>query len=177
MKELQAAIAIDIRFFLTNPGFQSFFANLPKKSFHNYRSGQKTQVADQIADWSLHHSVQPLRVFDYQTRVNPDDYDDERTHVSYHYSATVAWGETQVETIHVNTENIYGINDRRAYALIDQIDSINDELRGFFDSKAITEEESQLAAEMSYLVGYACSLLGLQPQTVKFIYDSTEVFT
>jgi hypothetical protein len=175
LKALQAEMAIDIRFLLTNRGFQSFFADLPKKSFHNYHSGRKTQVADQISAWVLHQSAQPLRVFDYQTRVDPDDYDDERSYVSYHYSVKVAWGETSVETIHVNTENIYGVNNRRAYALTDQIGDIHDGLWEFFDRKVITDNESQMVAEMSYLVAYAASLLALQPQTVKFTYDSAVV--
>jgi hypothetical protein len=175
LKELLAAMAIDIRFLMMNPGFQSFFADLPKTSFHNYRSGQKTQVADPVSAWVLHGSAQPLRVFDYQTRVDPDDYDDERTYVSHHYSVNVAWGEMPVETIHVNTKNIYGVNNCRSHSLIDQIGDLNDGLWEFFDRKVVTEEESQLVAEMSYLVAYAASLLALQPQTVKFTYDSAVV--
>jgi hypothetical protein len=175
LNELQAAMAVDIRFLLTNPEFQAFFASLPPKIFHDYRSGVKTQVSDQVSAWHLHDSALPLRVFDYQTRVDPDDYDDERTYVSYHYSVTVGWGTKTVETINVNTESIYGVNERRAYSLIDQIDNIHDGLWEFFDRKVVTAEESQLVAEMSYLVGYAASLLALQPQMVKFTYDSAVV--
>jgi hypothetical protein len=95
--------------------------------------------------------------------------------VSYHYSVTVGWGVKTVETINVNTESIYGVNERRAYALIDQIDNIHDGLWEFFDRKCVIAEELQLGAEISYLVRYAASLLALPPQTVKFTYDAAGV--
>jgi hypothetical protein len=64
------------------------------------------------------------------------------------------------------------VSEQHSYSTFDQIGSIYGSLLGFYERSTVTSEDAVRIAEMSILVVYACQLLSLQVQTVKFTYDS-----
>jgi hypothetical protein len=172
LQELHDQIATDAVFLLTSDGLQEFVTSLPQQDLHNYYSRTKIKWSKVVSTWLLHQSEVSLQVFDYETVVNPDDYDDERTHASYGYRVTVRWGEATIMVNDVLTQKIYGVAEQYSYSTFDQISRIYGDLLKLYDRDSGTPEDAVRIAEMSILVAYACQLLKLKVQTVQFTYDS-----
>jgi hypothetical protein len=51
-----------------------------------------------------------LRVFAYQEKFEPDDYDDEHTYASYSFNVKVAWDATTIDVTDIKTLKIYGLS-------------------------------------------------------------------
>jgi hypothetical protein len=172
LQELHDQIATDAKFLLASDGLQEFVTSLPQKDLRNYYSETRIKWSKVVSTWSLHQSEVPLKVFDYETVVNPDDYDDERTHTSYSYRVAVGWGEATTLVNDVLTQQIYGVSEQHSYSMFDQISSIYGDLLALYDRDTGTPEDAVRIAEMSILVAYACQLLRLKVQTVQFTYNS-----
>jgi hypothetical protein len=171
LEELQTAISVDARFLLQTARFQEFFEqHLNVKS--KYYRDRTPQVDDIVANWSLvgesapleHDLNRPLRVFAYQEKFEPDDYDDERTYASYSFNVKVAWDAMTIDVTDIRTLKIYGLNDYRRESFADLSELISWELKKFSENKLLVKE-------LSYLVTYCCLLLAQQPSTVEFTYN------
>jgi hypothetical protein len=171
LAELQTAIGVDARFLLKTARFQEFFEqHLNVKS--KYYRDKTPQVNEIVANWSLvtgvapleNHFDRPLRVFAYQQKFEPDDYDDERTYASYSFNVKVAWDTTTIDITDIKALKIYGFNDYRHESFADLAELISWELKDFPDDRLLTKE-------LSYLVTYCCLLLAQKPSTVEFTYN------
>lgn len=171
LEELQTAISVDARFLLQTARFQEFFEqHLNVKS--KYYRDRTPQVDEIVANWSLlggsapleNDLDRPLRVFAYQEKFEPDDYDDERTYASYSFNVKVAWDATTIDVTDIRTLKIYGLNDYRRESFADLSELISWELKKFSENKLLVKE-------FSYLVTYCCLLLAQNPSTVEFTYN------
>jgi hypothetical protein len=172
LEELQTAIGVDARFLLTTARFQEFFdRHLNVKS--KYCRDKTPQVDEIVANWSLVDGAaplearfdRPLRVFAYQEKFEPDDYDDERTYASYSFNVKVAWDTKTIDVTDIKTLKIYGLNDYRRESFADIAKLISWKLGDFSKNKLSIEE-------LSYLITYCCLLLAQKPSAVEFAYNS-----
>jgi hypothetical protein len=116
----------------------------------------------------------PLAIWDYETTVDHDAYDDERTHSAYGYGVTLLIG-AQSQRIEVLTQRLYSPVERRSYSLRQRLDYyFEDRVTQLLSQQNITVAQDGLAQEISYLFGCAAHLLSLTPQTVQFHYSTTE---
>jgi hypothetical protein len=173
LEELQTAIGVDARFLLKTARFQEFFNRYLNVKSTYYRD-KTPQVDEIVANWSLVAGAvpledrfvdRPLRVFAYQEKFEPDDYDDERTYASYSFNVKVAWDATTIDITDIKTFKIYGLNDDRRESFADIAKLISWQLGDFSKNKLPIEE-------LSYLITYCCLLLAQKPSTVEFAYNS-----
>ncbi len=158
--ELQTFIGIDARFLLNTAQFQEFF--------EKFLQPQPKQEWD-LSNWLLSQSDQPVRVFDYQEKSDPDDYDDERNYASDGFEVKVSWGEQTVEVDRIRTLKIYGTEDYRYESYTERAEAISWRMEDF-----PADERGDIYAELSCLVTYCCVLLAQTPPTVKFTYNSAD---
>jgi hypothetical protein len=170
LQALQTAIGLDARFILTTARFQEFFERqLNVKS--KYGRDRAPQADDSVTNWSLARFDRPLRVFAYQEKFEPDDYDDENTYASYRFNVKVAWDETTRDITDIRALAIYGVNNYRPESFSDLAESIAWELEDFPDK---SDPKNWLSIEeLSYLVTYCCLLLAQKPSTIEFAYNSS----
>jgi hypothetical protein len=127
------------------------------------------------ANWQLTQMDLPLALRDYETTVDHDAYDDERTHSAYGYGVTLLLGE-QSQRVEVLTKRIYSPVERRSYSLRQPLDYyFEDKVTQLLSEQNITVAQDGLAQEISCLFGCTARLLSLTPQTVPFHYSNTEV--
>lgn len=168
LQKLQTEIGVDARFLLKTARFQEFFEqHLNVKS--KYNRDKTPQVDDLVANWWLVSFDRPLRVFDYQEKFEPDDYDDENTYASYRFNVKVAWDETTSDITDIRALAIYGFNNYQSESFADLAESVSWEL-GDFPDKSDPKNWLQIK-QLSYLVIYCCLLLAQQASTIEFTYN------
>jgi hypothetical protein len=175
LAQIYAQLATDARCLLNSIELQSFISQVqatPARVRWN-QSEPSPEVDANPANWHLAQMDLPLAIRDYETTVDHDAYDDERTHSAYGYGVTILIGE-QSQRVEVLSKRIYSPVERRSYSLRQQLDYyFEDKVMQLLSEQNITVEDG-LAQEISYLFGCAARLLSLTPQRVQFHYSSTE---
>lgn len=166
LKRITDALATDARCLLSTPELSAFVQEFKRMSRPWYSQKSESPIADDPTTWLLATLELPIVLSNYQTSVDPNAYDDERTHVLYSYSLSLRLGDAE-RVIEVPKERIYGLNECREFSLREQIDfyiagDVDDLLREVNYPEA---EINQLAAEISVLVGYATQVFALKPRT------------
>jgi hypothetical protein len=172
LEELQTAIGVDARLLLKIARFQEFFEQHLNVKSRYYRD-KTPQVDEIVANWSLvggsapleDRIDRPLRLFAYQEKFEPDDYDDERTYASYSFNVKVAWDAKTIDVTDIKILKIYGLNDDRRESFADIAQLISWQLGKLSENKLFLKE-------LSYLITYCCLLLAQKPSTVEFAYNS-----
>lgn len=176
LAQLQAQLATDARCLLNSVELQTFIAQLqamPATSRWNYTEPM-SEVDVNPANWQLTQMDLPLAIRDYETTVDHEAYNDERTYSAYGYRVTIIVGQ-QRQQIEVLTKSIYSPVDHGFYSLREQLYYFfEDEVEKLLAEQNITLAQDLLAQEISCLFGCAVGLLLLAPQTVQFNYSSTE---
>jgi hypothetical protein len=183
LKQLQAQLATNARCLLNSVELQAFVAEvqaIPAQA--RWQPVELPEVDANSAHWQLAQTDIPLFIRDYETTVDHDAYDDERTHSTDGYRVTIGVGQ-QSQPIEVLTKRIYSPIEEHSYHLRQQLEYyFEGEVAQLLSQQTftspqtftVTESQSLLAQEISYLFGCAVRLLSLTPQTVQFRYSSTE---
>jgi hypothetical protein len=118
LAQLQAQLATDARCLLNSTELQTFTAEVQAipASVRWNQTEPPLEVNADPASWQLTQMELPLAIHDYETMVDHDAYDDERTHSAYGYKVTVQVGE-QSQLLEVLSERIYSPVERRPYSL------------------------------------------------------------
>lgn len=176
LAHLHTQLAADARCLLNSTELQTFIPQLQATPAHmRWNQTEPPQDVDvNPAHWQLTQMDLPLAIRDYDTTVDHDAYDDERTHSAYGYGVTITVGE-QSQRVEVLTQRIYSPVERRSYSLRQQLDYyFEDEVTQLLSGQNITLAQDGLVQEISCLFGCAAHLLSLTPRTVQFHYSSTE---
>ncbi len=176
LEQLQMHLAADARCLLDSIELQTFIPQVqstPVRMRWN-QTEPSPEVDANPANWQLIHMHLPLAIRDYETTVDHDAYDDERTHSAYGYRVTITVGE-QSQRVEVLTKRIYSPVEQRSYSLRQQLDYyFEDQVTQLLSQQNITVAQDELAQEASYLFGCAAHLLSLTPQTVQFHSSTSE---
>ena len=134
------------------------------------------EVDGNAANWQLAQTDFTLGIREYETTVDHDAYDDERTHSAYGYAVTIQVGD-QTNRLEVLTHRVYSPIDQRDYNLRDQLDCyVEAYVEDLLELPKIEESiKPRLAREISYLLGCAVRLLCLTPHSVEFHYPNLEI--
>lgn len=176
LAQIHAQLSTDARCLLNSIELQTFIPQVqatPARVRWN-QTEPSPEVDTNSANWQLTQMDLPLAIRDYETTVDHDAYDDERTHSAYGYGVTLLIGE-QSQRVEVLTKRIYSPVERRSYSLRQQLDYyVEDKVTQLLSQQNITVAQDGLGQEISYLFGCAAHLLSLTPQTVQFHYSTTE---
>ncbi|MBD2607354.1 hypothetical protein H6G81_23195 [Scytonema hofmannii FACHB-248] len=175
LKRITDALATDARCLLPTPELSAFVQEFKRMSRPWYSQKPESPIADDPTTWLLATLSLPISLSNYQTSVDPNAYDDERTHILYSYSLSLRLGNAE-RVVEIPYKRTYNLNEHRDFSLKEQIDfyiagDVDDLLREIKHPEA---EINQLTAELSALVGYATSLFALTPRTANFEYTSTQ---
>ncbi|HEY9645316.1 MAG TPA: hypothetical protein V6C88_03050 [Chroococcidiopsis sp.] len=177
LAQLHRQLGVDARCLLNSTELETFISQVqtaPSRVRWN-QTQPPPEVDANPAHWQLTQMDLPLAIRDYETTVDHDAYDDERTHSAYGYGVTLLIGE-QSQRIEVLTQRIYSPIESRSYSLRQQLDYyIEDQVTRLLSQQNIAFVQDVLVQEISYLFGCAAYLLSLTPRTVEFHYSSTEV--
>lgn len=176
LAQLHAQLAADARCLLNSFELQSFISQVQATPAHVRwnQTEPPPEVDANPAHWQLTQMDLPLAIRDYETTVDHDAYDDERTHSAYGYGVIIVVG-AQSQRVEVLTQCVYSPVEHRSYSLRQQLDYyFEDKVTQLLSQQTITLAQDRLAQEISCLFGCAVRLLALTPQTVQFHYSTTE---
>lgn len=174
LKRITDALATDARCLLPIPEFSEFVQEYKRMSRPWYSQKSESPIADDPTTWVLTTLEIPIVLTNFQTSVDPNGYDDERTHTLYGYSVSLKLGDAK-GVIEVQEKRIYNLDECREFSPREQIDFfiadyVDDVLR---EANYPLSEINQLTAEISVLLGYATQVFVLKPRTAVFEYTST----
>ncbi len=174
---LQAQLGTDARCLLNSAELQAFVAEVQAIpiSYPWERREPKPELNADSALWHLAQATFIVAVRDPTNTVDHDGYDDERTHSTYGYAVTIQVGD-QTKRLEVLTHRVYSPIDQRDYDLRDQLNFyVEYDVAELLELQGIEKSvKSQLAREISYLLGCAVRLLSLTPHRIEFHYPISE---
>jgi len=177
LAQLKAQLALDARPLLPSAELQAFVAEVqatPPLQRWNQREPAPELDANPVT-WQLAQTDLPLAVHGYESTVDHDAYDDERTHSAYGYGVTIQVGD-QSRRLEVLTQRIYSPVSHQSYSLRQELHyDFEDAVMEMLPQQDIAASQGQLALEIGYLLGCAARLLSLTPRTLQFQYSSEEV--
>jgi len=176
LAQFHTQLSTDARCLLTSTELQTFISQVQATpALVRWNQKEPTPDADaHPANWQLSQMNLPIAIRDYETTVDHNAYDDERTHSAYGYKATLVVGE-QSQQIEVLTRRIYSPVEERFYSLRQQLAYyIEEQVIRLLPQQNSTPAQDLLVQEISYLFACAAGLLSLTPQTVQFHYSTTE---
>jgi hypothetical protein len=158
---------------LPTPELSAFVQEFKQMSRPWYSQKPESPIADDPTTWVVATLEWTIGLSNYQTLVDPNGYDDERTHISYSYSLSLRLANTE-DVFEIPYKRTYNLNEHTNFSLKEQIDDIAGNVGVLLREINCPENQrSQLEAEISVLAGYATQVLALKPRTAIFEYTST----
>ena len=172
LKRITDALAIDARCLLPTPELNAFVQEFKQMSHAWYSQKPKSLIADDPTTWVVATLEWTIGLSNYQILIDPNDYDDEHTHISYSYSLSLRLANTE-DVFEIPYKRTYNLNEHRNFSLKEQIDNIAGNVEVLLkEINCPKNQRSQLEAEISVLVGYAIQVLTLKPRKAIFEYTS-----
>lgn len=173
LASLRAQLSTNARCLLGSAELTAFVTEvqtLPRVRPWNRTTPTPDLVPD-TTDWHLAQTDFTLAIHDYESVVDHNAYDDERTHTTYGYQIAIQIGD-QRQPLTVITERCYSPIERRSYDLRTQLAydfeyGVADLIKPLAIAAA---HQAQLIQEISHLCCCAVRLLALTPQSVQFQY-------